>query len=476
MSTIAASHVPARGFDLLRISAIRRLVAWRAFPYVFQAAGLVVFFGLMAAGWGRPTPDGVNAKLYAKSNIVTLVVWGLWWPAMIWAAVLLGRVWCAVCPLELVANGSERLGRWLGVRQKPLPRWLARGWLIVGLYAILQLLVAGAHINRVPAHTALFLLGLLTLAIGSAFVFKDRALCRGFCPVGQLLATYGRGGMLAVRAGSGETCGACTGKDCLMSCNRMRLDARSCPSLLNPPRLDSSRDCLVCGQCLKACVPNNMRLLLRRPFSAEDAREPYASVPVTLFVMLVSGFVTWELLAEWRQGEEAFLAPAHWAVARLGFAPLSGFLSGVWALALVPLVLWTVMAAIVRLAGGREPMGVIWRRLALPVAVVVSAGHMTKGLAKLASWVPFLPHALRDPGGTGTALAITSEAIAPPQALLSLPVVALVGFALVVAALGMAVRESRLAHPAGALEHRLLLPKLALAACFLAILAGWALA
>jgi len=49
------------------------------------------------------------------------------------------------------------------------------------------------------------------------------------------------------------------------------------------------------------------------------------------------------------------------------------------------------MAAIVRVAGGREPMRVTWRRLALPVAVVVSAGHMTKGLAKLTSWPPFLP-------------------------------------------------------------------------------------
>jgi len=122
-----------------------------------------------------------------------------------------------------------------------------------------------------------------------------------------------------------------------MSCNRTRLDARSCPSLLNPPRLNSSRDCLVCGQCIKACVPDNMRLLLRRPFPAEDAREPCAGWPTTLFVMLVSGFVTWELLAEWPRGEEAFLAAPRWAASHLGLPPLSGLLSGLWALILVPL-------------------------------------------------------------------------------------------------------------------------------------------
>jgi hypothetical protein len=66
-------------------------------PYAFQAVGLPAFLTLMVAGWGQHAPPGVNAKLYAKTNLVTLVVWGIWWPAMIWAAALLGRAWCAVC-------------------------------------------------------------------------------------------------------------------------------------------------------------------------------------------------------------------------------------------------------------------------------------------------------------------------------------------------------------------------------------------
>ena len=465
-----------RGFDLLRITAVRRLVSWPGFPYVFQAAGLLTFLALLVGGWGEYTPGGVKAKLYAKTNLVTLLVWGLWWPAMVWAAVLFGRVWCAVCPLELVANGSERLGRRLGVRQRVLPRWIAAGWVVVALYAVIQLLVAGAHIHRVPAYTALFLLGLLGLAFASGLVFKDRAFCRGFCPVDQLLATYGRGGMVAVRAGSADTCAACMGKDCLVSGNRTRLDARSCPSLLNPPRLNSSRDCLVCGQCIKACLPDNMRLLLRRPFPPEDAREPQASWPITLFVMLVSGFVVWELLTEWPRGEEAFLVPPHWIATRLGMPALSGLLSGVWALGVVPLVLWTAMAGPRRLTRRAEPIGAVWRRLALPVAIVVSAGHMTKGLAKFASWAPFLPHAVRDPDGTSTVLAMTAKALAVPHALLTLPSVAAVGAILVLTGLGLAVRESRLADPLGAPDRGLMVPKVALASAFLAILLAWGLA
>jgi hypothetical protein len=51
-----------------------------------------------------------------------------------------------------------------------------------------------------------------------------------------------------------------------------------------------------------------MRLLLRRPFHEKDTREPVASWPTTAFVMLVSGFVTWELCAEWPAAERTFMA------------------------------------------------------------------------------------------------------------------------------------------------------------------------
>lgn len=461
---------------MLRFTAVRKLVSWRGSPYLFQAIGLCAFLALIAAGWGRYAPAGVEAKLFAKANLVTLLVWGLWWPAMVWAAVLFGRVWCAVCPLELVANGSERLGRWLGIPQRALPRSVGAGGVIVALYALIQLLVAGAHINRVPAFTALFLVAVLGLAFATAFVFKDRAFCRGFCPVGQLLATYGRGGMLGVRAGSSAVCSACTGKDCLVACHRARLDARSCPSLLNPPRLSRSRDCLVCGQCIKACRRDNIRLLLRRPFPSEDAREAEATWPTTLFVMLVSGFVAWELLAEWPRGEQAFLAAPRWIAAALGSPTLVGLVAGLWALAVVPFVVWSFAAAGIRLTDRKARIGSTWRRIALPVAIVVSAGHMTKALAKFTSWIVFLPQALRDPAGTSTVRAVAAKALPQPQPLLPPPVIAAAGVLLVLMALAFAVRESRLADPHGVLDLRLMVPKLALASAFLAILLGWGLA
>jgi hypothetical protein len=44
--------------------------------------------------------------------------------------------------------------------------------------------------------------------------------------------------------------------------------------------------------------------------------------------MLVSGFVIWELLAEWPRGAEAFLAAPHWLAVQLGSSALAGLSVG----------------------------------------------------------------------------------------------------------------------------------------------------
>jgi polyferredoxin len=431
---------------------------------------LAVFVSLAVSAWGLYPPDGVPDKLYAKSNLVNLLVWGLWWPAMVWTAVLFGRVWCAVCPLELLANGTERLARRLGVKQHSLGKWLCSGALIVALYGLIQMLVAGVHLHRIPAYTSLFLWSLLTFAAVVGFVFKDRAFCRAFCPVGLLLGTYGRGSMLAVRARSSQGCGTCTGKDCARACNRTRGDGRSCPSLLNPARLNSSADCLVCGQCLKVCQPDNMGLCLRRPFHPADTRESQASWPVTLFVMLVSGFVSSELCSEWTAAKHVFLWVPEAVTGWLGRPTLAGWVEGVWTLLIVPSLVWLLLGTLVMLARGAPNLAEAWRRLALPLAVIISAGHLCKGLAKMTSWIGFLPLAARDPIGAETARRLAAKTMPAPAAILPMATVSVVAIVLVLTAAWFALREVRLAQGE---SHHYRVPVLALAGCFLFIVLGW---
>ena len=459
------------GFDLLRFGAIRGLVRWGGFPYVFQAALLAVFVAMAVLAWNLYPPEGVPDKVYAKSNLVNLLVWGLWWPAMVWIAVLFGRVWCAVCPLELVANVTERMGRGLGLRQRVLGKWLRAGWLIVALYALIQMLVAGAHLHRIPAYTSMFLWGLLGTAALVGFFFKDRAFCRGFCPVGLLLGTYGRGAMLAVRSASGDRCGECVGKDCVQARNRTKLDARSCPSLLDPGRLDNNADCLVCGQCVKACGPDNMGVYLRRPFDSADAREPLASWPVVLFVMIVSGFVIYELFSEWKAAQAVFLWVPATLTTSLGMDAHEGWVKGVWMLLVVPLIVWSVLGGLVLLFRGADSMAEAWRRLALPLAVLIAFGHMAKGLAKFVSWAGFLPLAVRDPIGIETATGLAAKTLPKPASLLPMAAVSVTAILLMFTATWFAVREVRLTQGETRRGYRPAV--LVLASCFLFIVYAW---
>lgn len=460
----------SHGFNVLELRAVRLVLLSSLFPYVIQAAILAVFIGLAIFGWGQFAPEGVPAKQFAQTNLVTLLIWGLWWPAMVWVAVLFGRAWCAVCPLELLSNITERFGRKLGVKQQVLGRWLRSGFLIVGFYALIQMLIAGVELHRVPAYTSIFLWSLLAMAAFTGFFLKDRAFCRGFCPVGLLLSTYGRGAMLAVRSSSEDPCVHCADKECRRQANRDRLDGRSCPSLLNPVTLKSNTDCLVCLQCAKACPSSNMGLFLRRPFHVADVRQTLASWSVMLFLIVVSGYVGYELCSEWKAAQAVFLWVPERAAAVLGLNSMVGWAKGLWAVVVFPLLLWTILAIPVLLAGGAENLGEAWRRLALPMAVVLAAGHLAKGLAKSAQWAGYSLLAWQDPTGVSTAQAIVAGGD-KLGSLLSKAVISTVCLVLLLVMGYFALRESKLADPA---THKSRVLSLAIAILASAVLIfGW---
>ena len=295
--------------------------------------------------------------------------------------------------------------------------------------------------------------------------FKDRAFCRGFCPVALLLNVYGRGGMLAVRPGPG--------RDTPLSNERAGAAAgvRVCPSLLDPATLHSNQDCLMCGHCVQSCGPDRMRVLLRPPFSAADAREPLASWPVTLFVMVVSGFVTFELCGVWKAAEPVFL----WVPVQVGNALQAGaavgWIQGLWTVMVVPLLLWSALGAVTILLGGAGTLGDAWRRLALPLAVIVAAGHIAKCLEKFTSWAGFLPGALLEPTGVQTVMKMTAKTLPQPAAWLSLPALSAVSMLLLATAVFLAAREARLADPAHGRSR--IAPMFLLGGFYFLLVCGW---
>ncbi|MFQ5786546.1 MAG: hypothetical protein ACE5H1_01060, partial [Thermodesulfobacteriota bacterium] len=298
----------------------------------------------------------------------------------------------------------------------------------------------------------------------------DRAFCRGFCPVGMLLNAYGRGSMLAIRHTSDQACASCTSRDCILDSNRKKLVGRSCPSLLNPAKLNSTSDCLVCGQCIKSCAPFNMMLLLRRPFPPADYREPLALWPLTLFTMLVSGFVTYELCTEWDQAKHIFLWIPQQLSLIIGLNTNNGWIKGLWVLFIFQSLLWSFFGVIVKLFGDSSNFTTIWRRLALPMVIVISAGHMVKGMAKFVSWIDFLPYTTRDPFGIQTVHQFTFGMLQIPDPLVNKLVVSIIGIAIILIGIYYAIREFRLTH--NELQIGWLIPKYIFGIAFLFIVFG----
>jgi hypothetical protein len=456
--------------DLLQFRPVRWLLLGPVFPYVFQAVTLALFLVLAVTGWGLFAPYGVGEGLYARSNVVNLVVWGLWWPAMIWITVLFGRVWCAVCPLELVGNGVERLARSLGVRQRKLGGGLRGGGAMVAFYVLVLMSIAAFHLHYVPAYTSAFLWILLGGAVAVSFYYRDRAFCRAFCPVGVLLATYGARGVFAVRAASRQQCRTCVAKGCVRAHRRYRLDGRSCPSLLHPGRLNDNTECLFCGQCLKSCGPANLQLLVRRPFHPADRREPLASWPVTLFVMVASGFVTCALSSGWRSAQLLLMWPPMRLAEALEFYAWSGWFRAVWGLLLFPPLLWSALGGVTVLLRGASSVTDAWRRMALPFSAVIAAGHMVKALAEFSAWVVYLPQVAQTPLGRQSSVAIQAGLVRSPEPLLVTPIISAAGAGLLLVGAWMFWRESRLADE---VAYRQRLAPLLVAAAYLLLVLGW---
>ncbi|MDZ7261267.1 MAG: hypothetical protein ONB05_04075 [candidate division KSB1 bacterium] len=81
----------AGGMDLLRLHALRRFLRSRWYPGFFQVLSVGFLVLLLAFAFFGPDRGG--------RNLATVVTWTLWWPLLPISLVLLGRVWCAVCPL-----------------------------------------------------------------------------------------------------------------------------------------------------------------------------------------------------------------------------------------------------------------------------------------------------------------------------------------------------------------------------------------
>jgi transcriptional regulator with AAA-type ATPase domain len=238
-------------FDLAQLPLINRFLhSDKALRTV--RLGIFLFFSTMIAGT-LLLPSSTLGKL------MNFMVWGVWEPALIVVFLILGRVWCTVCPL----SSASRFVSGFIKRDAAPPEWMKK----VSPWAIsfgLMLIFWYEHVLDTfsnPLPTGFMLLGLMLLAVTFGVLFKREVWCRYLCPMGSLGAVHSPFAMLGIRSNP-NVCGTlCTTHEC----HNGSSTHPGCPVFHHPLFARDSHLCKLCFNCLKSCTHGSAKLYLRPP-------------------------------------------------------------------------------------------------------------------------------------------------------------------------------------------------------------------
>ena len=252
---------------------------------------LVIVAGL----WGSPI---------AERNLATVLTWNLWWTGVIISIWLFGSGWCAICPWDLIANWLVRHRIWrishdsvrLNLTVPPVFRNL---WSALVLLTILTWLELGVGITTNPYATSSLALMMIVLATLSLVIYKDKAFCRYFCPIGRTIGVYSQLSPVALRPIVEDTCRTCTTLDCFHGNETIA----PCPTKLVMGRLQESTYCISCGNCTQSCPSNNINWQIRPPNieAVQDARPHPDEAGFMIGLLGLTSFHGVTMLPVWQQ-------------------------------------------------------------------------------------------------------------------------------------------------------------------------------
>ena len=257
----------------------------RAFNYVLIVPTLIIFLFIVLVGLlGQQD----------TTNPATLLTWILWWPAVIFSFMILGRIWCVACPFGYVGDLTQRV---FSFGLKP-PRILKNMWWRLGLFLALTWLTTVWNLYGWPWGTAWLALTLTIGAVSLGVIYQKRTFCRYVCPVGGVFGLYAMTSPVRIAVKDKNICQRnCPEKDCAQACRWFEF----------APTLERSTDCNLCLDCARACPHDNI-VLQGQPIGAELAdfqphRKSLDEATMVAAVVGVSLFQTVVMLNAWPQWE-----------------------------------------------------------------------------------------------------------------------------------------------------------------------------
>lgn len=218
-------------------------------PISLRIVTLVAFLGLVIIGFSSSINDPAFLRQLSRTNLTTIFVWRFWWPIIILFAIIFGRVWCMVCPVEMITTFFSKIGF-----KRKRPQWILSGWGITVFYTIIVILgVKLMQIEFNPKYTASYLLIIVGISVVSGLIFEKNTFCRYICPVGYLLGIFSKMAIWGWRVKKRPVCTDCLDKSCINSNYLYQLNYKSCGVDLVPAEINNNNHCLLCAGCLKTC-------------------------------------------------------------------------------------------------------------------------------------------------------------------------------------------------------------------------------
>jgi ferredoxin len=359
------------GTELLDLGWVKRSMESRWFQPAFQ---IPVFFGFVII-----IVAGLFDIQKGDMNIATLLMWTIWWAAIIFTFVFVGRIWCMMCPF---GAAQDWIGRIFSLGRH-FPKPLRNIYLPSLLFFGLTWWDSYSGIVNKPGLTAWLLIGFFGVAIATALVYRGRTFCRYICPIGGLIGLYSMFSPVELRNRCADTCRQHKTKECVKGTDK----GSGCPMFETPMTLDRNNYCNFCGECVKTCSQNNVSVRFRT--FAKDLWSPvrgfFDEAYLAMALVGISIVVTGEMVEPWHRwmdaiGKhipfEAFGILDHVAIEKATFSIVLTIGS-----LLVPISLLFLAALVVRKATGPDsPLGlketaVRFAYMFIPVGLSMHLAH-----------------------------------------------------------------------------------------------------
>lgn len=279
---------------------VYRLLRSNWFPILIQVVMAVFFIALLLIALlginigpfdnSGPLRLGVFESKEQENNLFILMLWIIWLPLITISALLTGRLWCGnLCPLRLVTEFASNLAKYITGKSSNTNPYLRTGWILPSTFILITLIVKTFDVQTVARNGAYLFIGIFAIAVLVGLLFRKGTWCSYVCPIGGWLSRIARLGVIGVRSKL-SVCAECHTKECLNGSKVPLISAEMnplasmpvgskadrCPMFLNPSKLDSSRNCLGCWNCVKNCPKEKSAIKIGFRVPGAELLKPYA--------------------------------------------------------------------------------------------------------------------------------------------------------------------------------------------------------